>query len=541
MIRVIRAGLILAIIIVLASLAAWLADNPGRLVAEWQGWQIEMSFAIALVLLGLAVAVVAGLFILLGELRPKSLMARKRGFDSARGYKALTNGLVAIAAGDTSEALKQAKRARGLLKNAPATLLISAQAAEMRGDHDEARKQFTAMLNEPETEFVGLRGLMAEAVRAGDRKRARALVRRAHALRPKTPWVLEAMFAFECEAGEWKQAEEALKARAKAGLEDKDGIARKRAVLLAEQAIAAEGKGFESDALDLALKAHRLSKGLPQNAVRAARLLAQQGKVKKARSILAEAFAALPHPFLIAADAALDPAEKPKDRLKRIEKFAARAGNTPEAELAVAEAAIQAGNWTRAGEALVSVPEGERTRRHWQLEAERLRRGVGRVDEAREAMMSAAVASDPSWRCRSCGRSSDRWQAICPSCLSFDSQSWSMADSPTPVVADTLDVDLPVAVDPAPAPPRSAEPKPAPQPAPQPVSRPASPPADAPPLAPSGFGASGRGKPKAASSSNPGKDDIVILDSPIPPADQGVPKDEDDDFNDPQAIARQTP
>ena len=534
MIRVIRAGLVLVVIVALASLAAWLADHPGQFVAQWQGWRIEMSVAVAFVIGLLGVAVVAALFIVLGELRPKSLMARKRGFDSARGYKALTNGLVAIAAGDPDEALKQAKRARGLLKDAPATLLISAQAAEMRGDHDEARKQFTAMLEAPETEFVGLRGLMVEAVRAGDRTRARALVRRAHALRPKTPWVLEAMFGFECEAGEWKNASQALEARAKAGLEDnKTVLNRKRAVLFAEQSITAEGRGFDSDALELALKAHRLSPGLPHNAMRAAKLLAQGGKVKKARSVLAEAFAALPHPALLAADAALDPAEKPKDRLKRIEKFAARAGDAPMAELAVADAAIQAANWKRAGEALAAVPDAKKTRRHWQLEAERLRRGVGRADEAREAMMKAAAASDPLWRCKSCGRTSERWQAVCPSCLSFDSQDWTVSDTKGVVVQPDLEIE----------PPRTVSPEP-----PEPVSRPTpafdpprrkpdpAPPSGSPPLAPADFG----GAPEPDFKPKP-KDEIVVLDNPLPPSHQGVPRDDDDDFNDPQAIARQTP
>ena len=55
-----------------------------------------------------------------------------------RGYKALSQGMVAVAAGDAGEAARLARRADGLLNDPPLTLLLSAQAA-----HSSMRTQMS--------------------------------------------------------------------------------------------------------------------------------------------------------------------------------------------------------------------------------------------------------------------------------------------------------------------------------------------------------------------------------------------------------------
>src|SRR5207244_3592662 len=89
------------------------------------------------------------------------------------GYRALTQGMVAVAAGDAEEAQRQARKADVLLAEPPLTLLLSAQAAQLGGDEDAARRFFSEMLNRPETEFLGLRGLLMQAGRGGGRPGAR--------------------------------------------------------------------------------------------------------------------------------------------------------------------------------------------------------------------------------------------------------------------------------------------------------------------------------------------------------------------------------
>lgn len=90
------------------------------------------------------------------------------------------------------------------------TLLLSAQAAQIGGDELAAKKFFTAMLDRPETEFLGLRGLLNQALRNNDRGAARGLAERAATLRPDAAWAASSLFNLEARDGRWQQALTAL-------------------------------------------------------------------------------------------------------------------------------------------------------------------------------------------------------------------------------------------------------------------------------------------------------------------------------------------
>src|SRR5208337_2920792 len=122
------------------------------------------------------------------------------------GYRALTQGMVAVAAGEPREAQRFARRADLLLADPPLTLLLSAQAAQLDGDDAAAKKFFSAMLDRAETEFLGLRGLINQALRSGDRGTALYLAERAMVLRPNTGWVVESLFDLEVRQVRWEAA-----------------------------------------------------------------------------------------------------------------------------------------------------------------------------------------------------------------------------------------------------------------------------------------------------------------------------------------------
>src|SRR5262249_61185438 len=75
-----------------------------------------------------------------------------------KAYRALTQGMVAVAAGDAGEARRQAKLAGTLLNDPPLTLLLAAQAAQLEGDERAAEKYFRAQPDRPEDAFLGPRG-----------------------------------------------------------------------------------------------------------------------------------------------------------------------------------------------------------------------------------------------------------------------------------------------------------------------------------------------------------------------------------------------
>ena len=132
--------------------------------------QVETSFAIlmiAVLLFGLLLIIAFEILRLLGG-APRRIGRRRRRSRIDRGYQALAQGLVAAAAGDAAAAKALNRRAEKLLGHAPATLLLSAQAAQLEGDEGAARARFQEMLEHQETEFLGLRGLLAQAIKDGD-------------------------------------------------------------------------------------------------------------------------------------------------------------------------------------------------------------------------------------------------------------------------------------------------------------------------------------------------------------------------------------
>ena len=186
----IRLVVTLTIIAGLVAGAVFFADRPGTVELVWQGTLIRtnvMVLVLGVVLLAMGSALA---FHLLRKLLggPAAFLRARREQRRRQGYRALTQGMVAVAAGDAVEALKYARKADVLLAEPPLTLLLSAQAAQLNGDERAAQNYFAAMLERPETEFLGLRGLLTKALREGDEATALRLAERAHTLRPKTPW-----------------------------------------------------------------------------------------------------------------------------------------------------------------------------------------------------------------------------------------------------------------------------------------------------------------------------------------------------------------
>ena len=184
---------------------AWFADRPGTVTVEWLGYQVETSaFVGALArrrrgraadpgLGGAALSAHAPR----GRSRP---MCASGG--GSKGYDALSRGLLAIGVGDRTLAQRYAGIAGRNLPREPLTALLRAQAAQLKGDRDAARRAFEAMLDSPETQLLGLRGLFLEASRSNDNEAARALAEQAVKRDPKLAWGVNALFDMQARAGD---------------------------------------------------------------------------------------------------------------------------------------------------------------------------------------------------------------------------------------------------------------------------------------------------------------------------------------------------
>ena len=238
--------LVLFLLVVLAVVVGlhWLADRPGTITVEWQGYIAETSVFRALVILAAASALLLCAWSLLRQVwRSPATMGRylyrrrqKRGLD------ALSGGIIAIGAGDRALALRYAGQARKALPHEPLTHLLRAQAAQLGGDRATARRIFEAMLASPDTEQLGLRGLFLEA-RARGRARGRAPVRRARAAEAIPSSTGRSRRCSTCSAAPATGRARSTRWRSRAAnnLIDKAPANRRRAVLLTAQAQAAGG------------------------------------------------------------------------------------------------------------------------------------------------------------------------------------------------------------------------------------------------------------------------------------------------------------
>lgn len=422
----------LVAIALLVAASVYVADRPGSVELVWQGWRVDTSVA-ALVLAVVAVAMAAAaLFHILRKVLggPRAFMRSRREKRRREGYRALTQGMVAVAAGDAAEAQKFARKADVLLAEPPLTLLLSAQAAQLNGDDQAAHRYFSAMIERKETEFLGLRGLIMQALRSGDEGKALALIERAKALRPSTPWVLSSLFELQARAGKWHEAEATLiEATRRKALPQAESRHR-QAVLLHEKSRAAEAKGETREALEHAAKAHKLDPGFAPVTTRYAQLLRAAGKPRPAAKALETGWRARPHPDLAEAYGALAADEPPMQRLKAVERLAAHNPDHRESRIALAAAALKARLWGEARRHLeaagAGTGDGAPTPRICRLmaeleEAEHDNHGAARAWHARAA---ATDSLDETYICDACGGESASWTPLCPHCHSFDSLRW---------------------------------------------------------------------------------------------------------------------
>ena len=414
------------VVAVLAMLAAWLANQPGTVTVDWQGYRIEASLLIlaAAALAVLVASLVSYRFWAWLRRGPARLGEMRAADRRRRGFLALTQGLTAVAAGESHNAQRYAQRAEALLDEPPLTLLLSAQAAQLSGDEASTTRHFTAMLESPETEFLGLRGLMTQAEREGDQERALTLARRAYEKSPESPWVIQALFDLEVEACNWRESELLLK-RPAATQALPDARAR-RALSISRYEQAREGAAKQrwDVALRIAREVHKHTPSFVPGAVLLAQAAKQLGKQRVAQAALRASWARHPHPDLLEAYRDLVENESADALLKRVEKLISDNPTHRESRIALATAALAADAWDRARTALEPLiaedappPDAIVCGLMAQLEEGE----HGTDDVVRNWRGRAEGAMRPArWVCGSCHARLESWTPHCPACRRFD-------------------------------------------------------------------------------------------------------------------------
>ena len=425
----IRIILFLVLIAFAAAGATWVAEQTGDVAISWGGTRIITTLPVFALALG--IVIVAAIFvwaILRGVWRTPGRMRRgRRERRHARGRHAITQGLLAIGHGDSASARAHAEVARKHAATDPLALLLHAQSAQLDGDREGAQRAFRAMAEREDTRLLGLRGLFIEAQRADDPVAAVMIAEEALKLAPSSSWASHAVLGFCCAKGDWTGALTILDNNQSAGLIDKATYRRQRGVLLTARAL--ELRNVDRDlSRESAMEAVKLAPTLVPAAVLASKYESEAHQTRRSMRIVETAWLAQPHPDLADAYAHVKLGDSARQRLVRVETLAAKAPGHIEGALAIARAAIDASEFTKAREALapfIAAP----TQRVALLMAEIERTEHGDSGRARAWTLRAVRAlHDPAWTAD--GYVSDRWRPVSPVTGRLDAFQWQ-----TPVAA----------------------------------------------------------------------------------------------------------
>ena len=475
----IRLVWLILLVLVAGALASWLASQPGMLQLEWLGYQLEMRTSLAV-----ALVVVLGLIVIFADRLLRGLLdlpgllgrnlARRR---AAQGHRALALGMIAVSAGEPAEARRQASRAQRLLSAPQLTDLLSAQAANLSGDHRAAGRYFTSLTGNADTAFLGHIGLARLALEDDRSDDALAEAQKALSLRPKSALAARQVMVLQAERGNWDAALPALNVMAlnvptpqmktpntkapntKAGADDEDAqvIARLRAALnflLAREGVpefmGAESTGggfmetgssgpFHSSTVNQLQTALAAWPAFWPAAILLADIHLAAAAPRKAVKSLEVAFRAMPH---VAIATRLQTAwnSNEGETVARLLKLVAASGDTAhEARSVVAAVALAHGLTGEAGRLIGEIPDAERDAATWRLAAQLAESGDNPDPAAaNKALRMAGEAPRPRrWQCTSCQQLHDRWQAHCAGCAGFATLDWRRPDGLSPLVSNS--------------------------------------------------------------------------------------------------------
>jgi len=395
---------------------AWaLAGIPGHFVASIGEFTVDTSTPFAILVLAALIAIVLILLRILRAMMgiPRASAGWRRRHRTTVGEKAVTRVLLALAAGEQGAARKEARRARDLLGDSPQTLLLVAEASRLSGREDEAEAAFRVLAERKDASFLGLRGLLRQAVDRRDWPAALLIAKQAEAAHPGTVWLRQQRAELALQTDNWSEALELI-----------GPDARRPAYYIA----AADAETDQTRALSFARQAWKLDPKFTPAALAYAGRLRASGNEKRAQSCVANAWKLAPHPDLACFALALEP-----DRLARARAAKRLVTNNPmhiESRILLAQVALDAGLTGEARHQIEAAEaEGLHLRRLCLLlaEIEEQERGnteAGRLAQ-RDALRRAATAEpDPHWQCTNCHSDHPTWQVKCNSCGSVATIQW---------------------------------------------------------------------------------------------------------------------
>lgn len=336
--------------------------QTGAVALNWQGWQVETSpvfVGIVLALLALA-AFLVGLFVEWLRGMPHRWRLKHEHKKEKQGWQATVAGFAAMAAGNYDEARKLAAKSRHFLPDKRLGAYITAEVALRDNKNFLAKEQYKELEQDPHTAILGARGLVQQAVRAGQWADVIEHCDKALEQVPNAPWFRRQLFEALLHTHQWGRAQ-ALWGQVKNMYADAGEPCHGPALCLVRAHVEVEKD---------AKQAHKILKDglktwpdfLPLAQLRTD-LLCREEKTHEATKVLEHTFESAPCPHVFEAWLRLAKSEYKASRLvDRVEKLAAKAPEPLVRYLCLGAGYREVGELAKAREQLLKAVEIEPSR-----------------------------------------------------------------------------------------------------------------------------------------------------------------------------------
>jgi len=418
--------------LLITAAIAWMIALPGTLTVEVGGYRAQPRLGTAVFMLA---AIIAGAIVLWTIFRrlwstPNYLARRAREKRREQGVDALSDGFVALQAGDAARARLLAREARARLPANTAAQLLEARADLMLGDMPSAREHYRALISDKKTAVAALAGLYEQARLQGRADTALTFAHKAAALAPATPWASSAVFDDLARNRRWSEALQRLAVEPAVSRSEREAKKRRQAVL--ETALARDAEETEPlIALEHAQAALKLLPDFVPAALIAARVQSSRGDSRKAMSLLRRVWRLTNHSDVAALYAHSVPGGSAVERFRRMRELIETPAPDAASAMALARAAIDAFEWAVARNVLAPFSVREPTQGVCLLMAEIEEGQNGDGGKAREWLGRAVRAPrDPAWTAD--GVTVEEWEPTSPISGKLDALEWKVPVSAQP-------------------------------------------------------------------------------------------------------------
>ncbi|NDF11835.1 MAG: hypothetical protein EB060_03340 [Proteobacteria bacterium] len=431
----IRTLLFLSAVALLSLVAAWMVQNDGMITADWMGYHIEASVAaVSFILLLAVVGLVVAFFALRHTVRAPSrfLQIFRSQNVTEKGLHQLTLTVAALAEGDTKKALACAAKAERLLDDQPLATLFAAEAARRAGYADEAEHKFTELLGHKTTEFLGLKGLLAEATRRGDTKEALVIARKAQQRFPRATGLLPLVIAMYKQGQQWSEMLRALDTLEKPyGFFSRQKRPNHSIHIRKEQALGWLMRGRQlmqeqrkDDAISAFKDAHNLQPEWLPATLALLDAYMEKGHLMQAGRMIRDAWRKTPHTELARRFFRLHDKTPAKKLYKLSEQLVSKNPHHFESHRLLADAALEAEFFKEARTQLKLALEERETTSLCNLMAELEEKEGNREEADRWRKRASNSYMDATWICHACGHHYNAWDYHCSACDETETIEW---------------------------------------------------------------------------------------------------------------------